>query len=65
MVVHISHMFEQVREGMDGYWRAVYSKTDDGLDDTEIRWKRDHEACMARWEERFGAEFDRVFGKAK
>jgi hypothetical protein len=64
MVVGRPYMANMIREGMDHYWLVVYSKTDDGLSATELRWKRQHEADMARWDERFGADFDRIFGKA-
>lgn len=63
MVVGLSHMTKIIRDGMDDYWRVVYSKTDDGLSAMELEWKRDHEASMKRMDEKFGAEFDRIFGK--
>lgn len=64
MVCSMSVMGKIIREGMDDYWRVVYSKTDDGLDATELKWKRDHERDLARLEKKFGADFDRIFGKA-
>lgn len=65
MVVSRGVAAQIIREGMDDYWRVVYSPTDDGLSDLELEWKRDHEATMNRWDEKFGAEFDRIFGKSK
>lgn len=64
MAVHVSHMVKMIREGMDHYWRVVYSKTDDGLNSTELGWKRDHERSMDRMKQKYGPELDRIFGKA-
>ena len=63
MVVNRSVMARIIREGMDDYWRVVYSKTDDGLSATELKWKRDHKRDLARLENKFGPQFDRIFGK--
>lgn len=64
MIATASVMAQIIREGMDHYWRVVYSKTDDGLDATELEWKRDHERSMARMEAKFGPQFDAMFGKS-
>lgn len=63
MAVPLSHMVDIVREGMDHYWRVVYSSTDGGLDATELKWKRDHERDMASFNEKHGHQFDKIFGK--
>ncbi len=65
MVVPKSYLAQQIREGMDHYWSVVYSKTDVGLSAVELGWKQDHDATMHRWSEKYGVEFDRIFGKAK
>lgn len=56
-------MAQIIRDGMDDYWRVVYSKTDDGLTPFELGQKREHEASLARLEKKFGREFDRIFGE--
>lgn len=62
-VVPYSYMSKIIREGMDHYWRVVYSKTDKGLDAYELKWKRDHERDIKRLNKKFGPLFDREFGK--
>jgi hypothetical protein len=62
MPVTSSVMAQIIREGMDHYWRVVYSVTDEGLDATEIEWKREYERDMRRLDEKFGAQFDLMFG---
>lgn len=57
-------MSKIIREGMDHYWRVVYSKTDDGLDASELKWKRQHERDMDRMEEKYGSRWDEIFGKS-
>jgi hypothetical protein len=52
-----------IADGMATYWRAVYSKTDEGLDATELKWKRDHERDMARMEEKLGHAYADFFEK--
>ena len=48
-----AYLAQALRQGMNHYWKVVYSPTDKGLDAIEIRWKRDHERDMARWAERY------------
>ena len=62
-VVHASVMSKIIRDGMDHYWRAVYSDSDEGLSASELEWKRGHERDMDRMEKKFGAQFDEFFGK--
>ncbi len=54
-------MAKIIREGMDDYWRVVYSKTDKGLDATELKWKRDWEHDLIRLDKKFGKQFDEIF----
>ena len=56
-------MAKLIREGMDNYWRVVYSATDDGLDAIELSWKRDWERDMQRAYDKYGKQFEEVFGK--
>ena len=65
MVCRPGIMAQIIRDGMDEYWKAVYSPTDDGLDAIELQWKRQHKADLVRLEKKIGADFDRIFGKAK
>ncbi len=64
MAVHLRHMLEIQREAMDHYWKVVRSATDEGLDAMELSWKRGYERDMVRWEEKFGCQYDEIFGKA-
>lgn len=60
MVCRPGIMMEIHREAMNHYWSVVYSKTDDGLDATELKWKRQHERDMKRmadkWDKAFNEE---------
>jgi hypothetical protein len=61
MAVSMSVYSQTIREGMEHYWRVVNSTTDDGLEDYELEWKRDHERDMARMEEKFGHAYADLF----
>ncbi len=63
MVCKPGVMAQIIRDGMDAYWRAVYSPTDEGLDATEIEWKRDHQQTIKRMEEKFGDAYAEFFEK--
>lgn len=63
MISNPGVMSQIIREGMDYYWKVLATRTDAGLSDVEIEWKRDHERAMARMEKKFGAEFDEFFRK--
>ena len=61
MAVTARCMAQIIREGMDDYWRVVYSKTDEGLTDNELKTKRDWEKDMARLDQKFGKQFGRSY----
>jgi len=63
MVCQPGVMSKIIRETMDDYWRVVYSKTDEGLSPLELSWKREHEAELIRLDEKFGKQFNEIFGK--
>lgn len=63
MPVPLHHMAQIAQEATKDYWRVVTSSTDDGLDATELKWKRDHERDVARFNEKYGHQFDQIFGK--
>ena len=60
----MSKMVEIIRQAMDDYWRVIYAKSEKGMNSTEIKWRRDHAKDMERMNKKFGADFDRIFGKA-
>ena len=63
MVAALSVMAQIIREGMNDYWRVVYSKTDEGLNATELSWKQEWRRDMERIDRKFGAALDAEFGK--
>jgi hypothetical protein len=56
-------MAQIIRKGMDHYWRVVYAPSDEGFDAIEIGWRRQHEADMKWLNEKFGKQFEEIFGK--
>lgn len=54
-------MAQIIRDGMDDYWRVIYAKSEDGMSQIEIGWRRDHAASIARFEKKYGAELDKFF----
>lgn len=62
MVCQPGVMAQIIREGMDDYWRVVCSTTDEGLSPIELEWKREHERDMARFDKKYGAQLDAMFG---
>ena len=54
-------MGQIIREAMDHYWSVIYSKTDEGLTASEKEWKRGHARDMARWDKKFGPQYEQFF----
>jgi len=63
MVCQPGVMAQIIREGMDDYWRVVYSKTDEGLSPVELSWKREWELDMEQMDKKFGKEWDSYFAR--
>lgn len=65
MVLANGLMVKIIREGMDDYWRVVYSKSDKGLNATELKWKHDWKRDMKRAIKKYGTIYDDYFGATK